>query len=200
VSAATRFIAAFAAALGLAISGAGVSAAGSSADSTWYWSEYGAAHALYLNGITWRSGVDRMRQRHCWRLGHWLVETDGTRLFSHFYCTATPTSGSRYDVIVNVTGPSLYAVSFVMRRGHLLQRSQLRRDGSAEHVWLLDRRRARELGSVGLGEARDPKCVGKRHGAERRRRVDRSGLMPQLRISADDGVLERDCVLRATAT
>jgi hypothetical protein len=112
VSAATRFIAAFAAALGLAISGAGVSAARSSVDSTWYWSEYGAAHALYLNGITWRSGVDRMRQTHCWGLGHWLVEADGTRLFSHFYCTASPTSGSQYDVIVNVTGSSLYAVSF----------------------------------------------------------------------------------------
>jgi hypothetical protein len=113
MSATTRLVAALVAALGLAISGAGVSAASSSTGSTWYWSEYGAAHALYLNGITWRSGVDRMRQTHCWGLGHWLVKADGTRLFSHFYCSATPNSGSQYDVIVNIAGPSLYAVSFV---------------------------------------------------------------------------------------
>jgi hypothetical protein len=111
----TRFlIAALAAAFGLAlIPGAGASAARSTASTDWYWSEYGMAHALYLNGITWRSGVDRMRETYCYGLGHWLVKTDGTRLFSHFYCTATPTTGSEYDIIANVTGPTLYAVSFV---------------------------------------------------------------------------------------
>jgi hypothetical protein len=58
---------------------------------------YGAAHALYVNGIRWSSGTDLMRQTHCWGLGHWLVDTAGQRHFSHFYCTATPTRGSQYE-------------------------------------------------------------------------------------------------------
>ena len=91
---------------------AGSASATTMADTTWYWSEYGAAHTLYLNGITWRSGVDRMRQTHCWGLGHWIVDSSGGRHFSHFYCTATPASGSQYDVVMNVTGQGSYAVSF----------------------------------------------------------------------------------------
>jgi hypothetical protein len=91
---------------------ASVCGAARAADTSWYWSEYSIAHALYLNGIHWSNGDDRMRQTHCWGLGHWLVDTGGQRRFSHFYCTATPTTGSQYDVIVNVTGPSVYAVAF----------------------------------------------------------------------------------------
>jgi len=103
------------AALGLTALAAGATGSGgrSSSATDWYWSEYGAAHALYVNGISWRSGVDQMHQTYCNGLGHWLVKGDGTRLFSHFYCTATPTHGSPYDVIVNVAGPTSYAVSFV---------------------------------------------------------------------------------------
>jgi hypothetical protein len=103
-------VAALAAVLGLTGFAATASA---TTTTTWYWSEYGAAHTLYLNGITWRSGVDRMRQTHCWGLGHWIVDSSGGRHFSHFYCTATPASGSQYDVVMNVTGQASYAVSFV---------------------------------------------------------------------------------------
>ena len=104
-------VAALAAAFGLT-GFAGRASATTMTDTTWYWSEYGAAHTLYLNGITWRTGVDRMRQTHCWGLGHWIVDSSGGRHFSHFYCTATPASGSQYDVVMNVTGQGTYAVSF----------------------------------------------------------------------------------------
>jgi len=143
-------VAALVAALALTAAAAGASGSVvlSGADARWYWSEYGAAHALYVNGITWRNSIDRMRQTHCWGLGHWLVETDGTRLFSHFYCTATPLKGSQYDLVVNVTGPSLYAVSFagyvkdadlvlvgaVRGERALQERDPLARDGRQGHL------------------------------------------------------------------
>jgi hypothetical protein len=90
---------------------AAASAAGAD-DGTWYWSEYTAAHALYVNGIRWSSGTDTMRQTHCWGLGHWLVDSSGGRHFRHFYCTVWPQNDAQYDVVVNVTGESLYAVNW----------------------------------------------------------------------------------------
>ncbi len=85
---------------------------GSAGDQTWYWSEYGAAHALYVNGIRWSNAFDSMRQTHCWGLGHWLVDSSGDRHFSHFYCTVWPKQDDQYNVIVNVSGPSTYAVAW----------------------------------------------------------------------------------------